>query len=337
MTLSRLATVGLAAGLAACTPDEPVNPDAYAPYGFCRIQELNHYYYGGGDTPFSEEPSISFEDDPENPIDKKVLAALTERFEETAKEQIARVKEAGGYCNLPETSGPQPSTCMDEDFCFTPDTRLGDNLMIKVFGRNQWIADKHPDWNGHVRWKVNLGRSECAVVDNYTPEGLRQLDRFADEGSSFLTNAADRLNFVASNWNGICAEAQGGRFHGMLKNDKYAGAQTLVARGRVLKNLVTEGEFDELAQQWHERYVPNQDWAGKLSQEQEAYMLASGWFSKQVIGWDGLWDCPVDFDVNVADAGMRRHSMGGFVYECEADERREGNYMDGVIVPVPVY
>jgi hypothetical protein len=336
MTLSRLASVGLMATALGCTPETPESPDAYAPYGFCELREPQYYYGGREDGPFSEEPEALFEDDSKHPLDQGVLDKLTSNFLTAANEQLAKVKEAGGYCNLPEQSGPLPSTCLASNFCFTPDTRLGDELMLKIYSRDQWIESKHPEWQGRIRWTANLGRSECAVVDNFTSGDLREIDRFTYESTGFLTNAAERLSSVASNWNSVCAEAQGGRFHGLLEQDKYAGAKVLISRGRALKNMIGEREFDELAQKWHGRYVPNEEWTGKLSQEQEAYMLGSGWFAKEILGWDGLWDCPVDTDVNVADAGLRRKDMAGFIYNCEEDERVPYQGM-GVVVPVPVY
>lgn len=208
--------------------------------------------------------------DTDDPIMKDPdIVALASQFEEEARRQIKRVKDAGGFCNLPKKFPDQTET---------GDDRLGTPLQDIVQRRNELLAARFPDVQ--MYWSVDLGRAMCEAAQAPT---LFREDLIPRNKWRGLRAAIEPL---ARRFNQMCIAAFEGRSLTTkpLKSDPLAVRRLLVRRGEAIAGALDRDGLSTIERLWREKCKPHQGPGDEaLSDEEFAQLLGSHLLMDEVV------------------------------------------------------
>lgn len=205
------------------------------------------------------------------------IDVLKGKFKNEAVKQAEIIKEAGGYCAVPET------------FEGSKDTRLGDKLGEVVKERNKFLVENFGAV-GEFDWSVELKRAQCEVV-----EGVELRDDI-EASDQEKKNLELNVGEAAKAWNRYCAEAQGGYWDKKYSEPMSAG-MILTLRGWEINNSLDETSRSRLRSTWRKICTPNEDPEKTLDSEELEQFMASQVLAQAVLE-NSRWTCPAEVEVN---------------------------------------
>jgi len=243
-------------------------------------------------------------------LDSEIRAVLEphrKAFIAEAKKQAARVRKAGGFCNLRELHSCEGSH-------WSCDQRLGGRLGEITAEARAALTEAGFE---HVNtwWRADLGRTECeaAQVPPFT---------YDDFPTGDLSGMRERYTAALAEWNRLCAEAQGGLLTTEMVDNPWRPAQLLVERGRILSSGMTEEALAEAQAYWRSGCTTDQPSDAPLTAMEEEQFLGSHLLAYYAFGEpneddghdDSFWDCPTN--AAFTNGGWSRDYDCGIVFQC---------------------